>query len=306
MKVSYLITLYNKEEAIRDCIFSISKQFGDFEKEIIIVDDGSTDQSLKIAKETLNSLKNIESKIISQKNSGPSRAVNMGLKLCIGDFVFLVDGDDYILPDSTITLLSLAIKHKSKFVKGRHSNDFARDKNIYDCKVDIITNSIDAAIKFFPVGASTVIIDRQLLIDIGGCDERVFIQDYSISLRVSPYTDFVSINKLLAVHIYHPDQKPRLSSSKLNENYNTAKARMLFCTESNLTDAQKIIALKVQLKKSSSWLRKKYFIKWIFSKHFYRRVASSLFPNLLLQNFSKYMQESLEVYSNGSESKFHF
>jgi glycosyltransferase involved in cell wall biosynthesis len=296
MKISYLITLYNKEESIKDCILSISKQFGDFEKEIIIVDDGSTDKSFLVAKETLDSIKGVESKIITQKNAGPSVAVNLGLKLCMGEYIYIVDGDDYILPDSTLTLLSLAIKHKSKVVKGMHSNDFANDKKFYDCKVDIITNSLDKAVKFFPIGASAVIIDRSLLLEVGGCDERVFIQDYSLALRLAPYTDFIVINKLLAKHIHNQNEKPRLSSSKKSENYNTAKARMFFCTENELNKNQKIIALKIQLRKASSWYRKNNFFRWLISKHLLRHILTILFAEYALKSFKKYMKESLEVY----------
>lgn len=294
MKISYLITLYNKENCIRDVLYSIKKQFGDFEKEIIIVEDESKDNSLNVAKETAKELNNLDIKIISQKNSGPSIAINTGLKLCTGKYIFLCDGDDYVYPDATISMVALAEKYGVKLVNAQHSNNFPYDKNHYDSKVEIINDSIERAIKFFPIASS--LIDRELFIEIGGCDERVFVQDYSPALRASPYTSFVFINKLIS-HDLAKDTCSRLSSSKLLENRDTAKARYYFCLDHELTEAQKILALRVQLRKTFSWYRKNNFIlKAIFSKYFVRLLLSKIYPKILLKNFNTIMKESLGVF----------
>ena len=98
--ISVIVTLYNKKEYIRDSIRSAIKQFNENNYQIIVVDDGSSDGSYEIAKEYLRQLKKIDSLIYTQKNSGPSIAINNALKYVKYTHIKLVDGDDIISPDS--------------------------------------------------------------------------------------------------------------------------------------------------------------------------------------------------------------
>ena len=92
-KVSVIVPVYNTEEYLPQCIESILGQtFPDLE--IIIVDDGSTDNSLEIAKKYAESENRIH--IISQKNSGPSEARNAGLEIAQGEWITFVDSDDVL------------------------------------------------------------------------------------------------------------------------------------------------------------------------------------------------------------------
>lgn len=93
MKISVIIPLYNKEKQIRYTIDSILKQdFTDFE--LIIINDGSTDNSLKIVKE----INDERIKIINQTNAGVSVARNRGIDEAKGEYVFFIDADDHLLP----------------------------------------------------------------------------------------------------------------------------------------------------------------------------------------------------------------
>ena len=91
--VSIIIPVYNVEKYLSQCINSILNQtYKDFE--IIIVDDGSTDGSLKICKDFAQKNKNI--KLIAQKNSGVSVARNNAMNYIQGEYLLFVDPDDYI------------------------------------------------------------------------------------------------------------------------------------------------------------------------------------------------------------------
>ena len=94
-------------------INSISSQKGDFDKEYIFIDDGSTDDSLKILKKETRKLKNC--KIVSQKNKGSANATNIGISMAKMKYIKFLDADDVILSNATLCLLNLLEKNRSLF-----------------------------------------------------------------------------------------------------------------------------------------------------------------------------------------------
>ena len=93
MRVSVIVPVYNREKTIRRCIDSILEQT--YENiELIVINDGSTDDSLKIIESYGKKLK-----LIDQKNGGVSVARNKGIQVATGEAIIFVDSDDYI--DST-------------------------------------------------------------------------------------------------------------------------------------------------------------------------------------------------------------
>lgn len=92
-KISIIIPAYNTEKYISRCILSILCQtFTDFE--CIIVDDGSTDETLHICQEYESMDKRI--RVITQKNKGASYARENGIKHAKGDYIYFCDSDDYL------------------------------------------------------------------------------------------------------------------------------------------------------------------------------------------------------------------
>ena len=90
-KFSIIIPVYNVEEYVKKCLDSVfSQSFNDFE--VIVVNDGSTDNSLEIVKD-------YNVKILNQKNKGLSEARNNGLKMATGEYILFLDSDDYICKD---------------------------------------------------------------------------------------------------------------------------------------------------------------------------------------------------------------
>lgn len=102
MYFSVVIPLYNKENYIANTIDSVLSQ--DFEEfEIIVVNDGSTDQSLK----KVESVKDSRLKIITQENQGVSVARNHGISKAQGQYIALLDADDYWYPHHLSSLKQL-------------------------------------------------------------------------------------------------------------------------------------------------------------------------------------------------------
>ena len=111
--ISIIIPVYNVEQYLGKCLDSvISQTYKNLE--IILVDDGSTDNSGKICDEY--ALKDNRIKVIHKKNAGVSIARNTGLNITRGDYIGFVDGDDYIECDMYETLLKKILETNSKLV----------------------------------------------------------------------------------------------------------------------------------------------------------------------------------------------
>ena len=103
-KISIVIPVYNKESEIENTLLTIKNQTID-NYEIVIVNDGSKDNSLEIIKSYFEKNKNIEHKIIDKYNEGVSIARNTGISESKGDYIFFMDGDDKIENDCLEILL---------------------------------------------------------------------------------------------------------------------------------------------------------------------------------------------------------
>ena len=152
--VSIVIPVYNSAEYLKECIDSIINQSFKFNHiQVILIDDGSTDNSLNICKNYSNKYSNI--KLITQKNSGVSTARNNGIKAALGKYIMLLDSDDTLSKDAVLNLFSFFEKHYNeidivtypiKFNRhGRISKNIRYDQydkgtNIYDVKEYIYLN----------------------------------------------------------------------------------------------------------------------------------------------------------------------
>ena len=95
IKISVIIPIYNVEKYIRECIESILNQtFRNIE--VIAVNDGSKDNSIKIVEEYLSDRR---LKIINKENGGAPSARNIGMKTARGKYVYFIDSDDFIEKD---------------------------------------------------------------------------------------------------------------------------------------------------------------------------------------------------------------
>ena len=95
MKISVIVPVYNVENYIRECLDSIlASTYTDFE--LILVDDGSTDNSGTICEEYASR----DSRVVvsHQVNRGLSSARNHGIEMSTGEYISFVDADDVIAP----------------------------------------------------------------------------------------------------------------------------------------------------------------------------------------------------------------
>lgn len=126
--ISVIIPVYNIEKYLERCIKSVlSQTLKSFE--IIIIDDGSTDNTSKIIN-IYKEYKNIE--VISTANKGVSAARNLGIGKSQGDYIYFLDADDYIEKNTLLKLFDTATLNKTPVVIGGY---FTQSNNL------IITNN---------------------------------------------------------------------------------------------------------------------------------------------------------------------
>lgn len=208
MKVSVIIPTYNEEKVIADCILSLKKQtLKDFE--IILVDDGSTDDTLEI----INKLKDANLKIFRQNHEGPATARNLGAKHAKGKVLVFVDADMTFDKDFLKNLINPIVEGKTKgtFSKEEYvsnwENIWARCWNInenWEPKKRHPKNYPDTQKVFRAILKSE--FDR-----VGGFSKGAYTDDYTLSEKLG-----YEATSTKAV-FYHANP------SSLDEVYNHAK-----------------------------------------------------------------------------------
>ncbi|MGB3452712.1 MAG: glycosyltransferase family 2 protein [Moheibacter sp.] len=146
--ISIIIPVYNSAKWLSDCLESIINQTLK-EIEIICINDGSTDNSLKILKEY--SSKDNRIKIINQPNSGVSAARNAGLEIASGEHIGFIDSDDWVDPDyflnflkhKDVDIISTELSKKIGLEKDRLYNKEEIQKTIFPLmlKSDVLNSS---------------------------------------------------------------------------------------------------------------------------------------------------------------------
>lgn len=110
--ISVIVPVYNAEKYLRECIDSLLSQ-SKKNIEIILVNDGSTDDSLKIINEYSDKYENVVS--IDQPNKGVCIARNKGLEVAKGKYIGWLDSDDYLKPKALETLYNLIKEEEADY-----------------------------------------------------------------------------------------------------------------------------------------------------------------------------------------------
>ncbi len=188
---SVIIPVYNREKTIAETLESVaSQEFRDYE--VIVVDDGSDDNTLQIVKQFA------WVKLIEQPNSGPGAARNRGVAEARGKYVAFLDSDDLWFP-WTLRNYHRAIKSfNAAFVSGewiefRDNGGFS----VSDSKMKMTSYSdfIDASSDGLLVGMCGVAIDRMAFNKSGGfVSMKINGEDSDLWLRLGNTSPFIRIN----------------------------------------------------------------------------------------------------------------
>jgi len=149
-KISVIVPIYGVEKYLRECLDSILAQTLK-DMEIILIDDGSKDACPQIIDEY--ALKDRRIKVIHKENGGYGQACNVGLSQATGEYVAIVEPDDYIDSDMYADLYAIAEKYNSDIVKSAFYNNFQAKEKTKLTKVkweDFIPENKSFKIKEYP------------------------------------------------------------------------------------------------------------------------------------------------------------
>ena len=158
--ISVIIPTYNSERTISKCVQSVIDQtITDYE--LIIVDDGSTDQSELIIKQFVDKYPQI--RYFRKENEGVSAARQYGLSVAEGDYILFIDSDDWIEPDALETLKGYTVKEKYDVIVCDHYIDYGYKKTYH--KFEICDNLLENIVIHGGGNLFTKLISRQYIID---------------------------------------------------------------------------------------------------------------------------------------------
>nr|WP_288305907.1 glycosyltransferase family 2 protein [uncultured Romboutsia sp.] len=167
--ISIIIPVYNVEDYITQCLDSVFNQ-NNINIQVIIVNDGSKDNSHKIIEKYLNLYENIV--YIQQKNQGLSMARNNGLKYALGEYVMFLDSDDYIEDDSIYKIYNKSKENDVDVLIFGYRKFF---DNIESKSFDVINNIFEEN----KIYKGDIVAQRMLTGDIKGyCWDKLFKLEY--------------------------------------------------------------------------------------------------------------------------------
>jgi glycosyltransferase involved in cell wall biosynthesis len=209
VKVSVIVPVYNGEKYIREAIDSILNQsYKDFE--VIVIDDGSKDNTLSIIKEYAGKIR-----WKSQKNKGQASAINEGIKMAKGEYVAYLDADDVCMPQR----LEIQVKYLDEHPDvGLVYSSF--------CQVNSI-GKIQRIIKAVPydhfvllqkdyIARSAVMHRKKCLDKVGLFDEGITgDDDWDMWIRISEKFGIGHVERPLVKYRVHGEQISLVRSKKL-------------------------------------------------------------------------------------------
>jgi glycosyltransferase involved in cell wall biosynthesis len=198
VKISVIIPTYNYGEFICDSIESVINQtYKDFE--IIVVDDGSTDNTPEVVKKYKDRVS-----YIYKENEGPSSARNYGIKNAKGEYLCFLDSDDIFLPEKLELQAKYMEDHRDDNIGLIYSDYYcvSRKLKIIDYYESIGFSSQIEAIKYLfnynYINTSTVMIPKTCIDRIGIFNEKYrYLEDYDLWLRLGCNYKFLYINEPL-------------------------------------------------------------------------------------------------------------
>jgi len=179
--VSYVITVYNKAWALPRVWDSLRAQTGDFSREFVFVDDASTDNSVEVLRGFAADDDRITI-VENTVNAGPAIRLNQGAKAARGRWLHLLDGDDAIPPNASEWMLTALEDRNAPLVYGCR-----RIEEIMPIPATAEAQLIAEPLSFAaarPITHIALMVARAVFMAAGGCDERIFIQDQSLPLRL--------------------------------------------------------------------------------------------------------------------------
>ena len=272
--VSIIMPAYNSSRWISDSIQSVLDQYYE-QWELLIVDDGSTDNTKNIVK---NFLTDKRINYYYQKNFGPAVARNYGISKASGKYLAFLDSDDLWKPNK----LEIQFNHLNKNPDCCliHTNYSTFEYNTQTSKPFQQTSWFlnwdenERLLMFDTIGTLTVLTETQLIKNLGGFKNDLYgTEDWDLWIRVSKEGKISKLNDDTAYYRIHPDGISQSFDKHLVE-LNKVYTQHVFQSKIKIKyAAYSILAFR---KAKNHFYKKKYhyFIKNIFFGIYYWLIAS--------------------------------
>lgn len=273
--VSIIVPIYNVEKYIEKCVKSLIEQ--DYKNiEILLINDGSTDNSKYIIEELGKKDRRIT--VINKENKGVSSARNDGLKIAQGEYVMFVDGDDWV--DRDYVSYYLSIVSNTKCIIGMGMNHY--DQNNKKGNEKYYSLSAKKTIELIYLEKIFVAVWNKIYSTNFLKEHEIYFRDdiwygegMLFNIECLQYIDRVAIGKKL---VYHQTFNPNSAMRNFNLESNYCGIRSL--------ELQKMMWKKKTLGIENAWKYNKY------------RFNISIIDGLIRTNMINDNSENKEIYKN--------
>jgi len=225
--ISVVIPAYNSEKFLEKAVRSVIAQER-LPEEILIIDDGSTDGTQRVAEELISGQKGAKPQIkyIRQANQGPAVARNTGLKNASGDYIAFLDADDSWLPERLKTQLAVfqTDPNAGLVCSGRVRVDETTGQRTLNCEGDKLSGDgyLDLWTYRNYITTSSVLARKRCLDEVGGFDEDPRVlgsEDAELWLRIAEKFKIVYVNKPLVEYLV---REGGINRSNIQRSYKSA------------------------------------------------------------------------------------
>ena len=220
--ISFIIPVYNKADVLPYVLSRLAAQDLPFPVEYIFVDDASQDGSVPVIEEHTAALGQVRI-LRNAKNAGPSIRLNQGAREASGKYFCLFDADELIASDAVKTMMALVAAERAEMVHGKvvHCSRPAAQivpEPLGSRPAFVASNTpLDMVLQTRGIVRMTWLVEAALFRAAAGCDERIFIQDESLPLRLAAKAS--RMIDLRAGITYAPTANSHLSSDKRQQHH---------------------------------------------------------------------------------------
>lgn len=303
--ISLVIPIYKVEKYIEKCLRSClnQKDINADDYEIIVINDGSPDKSAAIAKNVLADYPNC--KVIDQPNKGLGGARNTGIENASGEYIWFIDSDDWIAPES-LSILKAKIREYSfpDLIRFRSANVI---ENKYQIRQSEYSENISSGIKIFESGglitcAPFQLIKRSVLQQNNlRFIEGIFHEDNEFMPRLAYFSSTVaSINNVLYFVYQNPTSITRsINPKKSFDLIDVCNSLSLFAKEHKYTSKANtrmnaFISLSLNTALNGLWgqeseIQYDFNTKLSLNKHLFRHLIGSKTTKYIIEGILFYL-----------------
>jgi len=226
-KVSIRIALYNHENYIVEALESV-RQDSYANKELVIIDDGSTDNSAAVAQQWLDDT-SLDFPVIfkSRKNKGITKTLNELIGLCSGDYFVSLASDDCLIVGGIEKRLAYLLENQDKLavigdchvIDGKGAPLFQSGlSNLYKANLDryqSVEGILNEVITNWSVPGSLLMVRRDIYDLISDYNEKLEIEDWDFYMRMTTRGLLGFVNEPIANYRLHDSNTSRTSKNKL-------------------------------------------------------------------------------------------